>query len=274
MKKPHLLLVAILIMTIFFGCSEKDKKNPVVPMIIGYLLEQFISQAAVHDILDVTAPDSADFRKLYAYQIISSDTDAWSPRLSSQAGYDLAWEKFKAGYLVPSDDFQTWFADPALPNAFNVKRVGVVKMYRKIDIIAPDNSIKHVELKGLTIHQVPNWDSIDEDAIKLSDLLTGITAYDSVAIVCYDDYGIDKIYHPDAINDGFYLLETERTIFPTATIANNMKKMKKVAYLKVYGPSASQNHSFGNASESNADLSIPIPSNLNDYTGTEIIGYE
>lgn len=275
MKKLLYLLPALCLLLSMTACSENDNPTDVPPdttHVYGYQLEQFIDQATVTDSVDATAADSLDFRGLFAYEIVSG-TDGFSPRQSSFAGYDLNWDTFRSGYLVPSDQGRTWFADPNLPSAFRVKHAGYFRMYRKIEVIAADNSSQMIELRGLPIHQVTNWDGNPEDAIKLSDLLQGIASYDSVSIVCFDDYGLGRYYQPAAINDGYYLLSSERTIFPTAALPSNMKKMKKVAYLHVYGAATGQVHAFDLAPNTAADIIFTVPADLSGYTATELTNY-
>lgn len=270
-KQLLMLLGVMCLLLLSFGCSEKDD-NPTNVQVQGYKLDQFIINSTVIDSLDPAQPDSLEFRDLYAYEIVSGE-DGFSPRMSSYAGYDLPWQSFKAGYLIPTDDFRTWFADPSLPGAFKVKNTGLFRLYRKIDVIAPDNSSKLVELKGLTIHTITNWDNEQEPAVKLSDLLTGFTEYDSVSIVCFDDWGMGMYYSPEAINDGYYLLETERTIFPNVTVPSNMRKMKKVSYLQVYGTESAQNHVFELAPDTSADLIFTVPDDLSGFELTTIPDY-
>jgi hypothetical protein len=183
------------------GLQRKRQANR--PNIYGYKLNQFISQTAVRDLVDPTQADSTDFRSLFAYEIVSADEDGWSPRLSVNAGYDLNWEFFKEGFLVPSDNRKTWFP-PALglPGAFKVKNAGTVRLYRKVDVESWRDS-KCVELKGLQIHSVENWNGTQEDAIKLSDLLQGVSQADSIAFIAWDGYS--KVYNWDQVNDGYYL---------------------------------------------------------------------
>jgi hypothetical protein len=268
MKKISLLLIAIIILFALTACSEKDD-NPTDVQVQGIRLEHFVSKALVADSVDATVADSTDLRGLFAYEIVSGE-DGFSPRQSSYAGYDINWNTFKQGFLVPDDNNKTWFSNPNLPGAFKVRQAKYFRLYRKIDVIPSGFPPTLVELKGLQIHTISNWDGNPEPAIKLSDLLQGIASYDSVCIVCYDDYGLGKYYHPDAINDGYYLLETERTIFPTAGIPNNMKKMKKVDRIMVYGPTSSQVHDFALAPVESADMIFTVPSDLTGFS-TEVL---
>ena len=271
MRRLLLIFVVIAMLAFLVGCSEKDDNNPTDVHVWAYSLDQFIDKGLVIDSLDATAPDSSEFRDLYNYEIVSG-TDGFSPRQSSNAGYDINWETFKQGYFVPSNGNRTWFPDGLLPGAFKVSDTGYFRLYRKIDVIAGTKGTQSVELRGLPIYPITNWDEVTEDAIKLSDLIQGIAAYDSVKIVCYDDYGIDKYYHADDINDGYYLLNTERTIFPTATLLNNMKKMKKVAYIDVIGATTAQNYDFELAPQDAADMVFTVPASLDGHETTDLNG--
>jgi hypothetical protein len=271
MNKLLLILVTIAMLTVLVGCSEKDNNNPTDIHVWAYSLDQFIDKGLVTDSLDATAPDSSEFRGLFNYEIVSG-ADGFSPRLSQNAGYDLNWETFKQGYFVPGNGNRTWFADTGLPGAFKVSDTGYFRLYRKIDVVAGAKGTKSVELRGLPLYPITNWDGITEDAIKLSDLIQGIAAYDSVRIVCFDEYGLDKYYHADDINDGYYLLNTERTIFPTADLPNNMKKMKKVAYLDIIGATTPQNYDFELAPQDAADMIFTVPSSLSGFEATDLNG--
>jgi hypothetical protein len=104
--------------------------------------------------------------------------------------------------------------------------------------------------------------------------VTGIASYDSVSIICFDDYGVGKYYHPDDINDGYYLLETERTIFPTAALPNNQKKMKKVSYLRVYGAAnVTHTYDFELAPQESANMIFTVPASLEGFEETVLPDY-
>lgn len=272
MHKLCSLLFIIILLLSLVACSEKDDNNPTTVHLWAYQLDQFINKDAVTDSLDASAPDSADFRKLYNYEIVSG-ADGFSPRQSQYAGYDLDWNTFRQGFFVPENGNRTWFPTALnLPGAFKVTNAGYFRLYRKIDVYDGSKGKKSVELRGLPIYTIPNWDGIDEEAIKLSDLLTGVTEYTSVRIVCYDNYGIDKLYLPVAINDGYYLLNTERTIFPNVNPGSGMSKMKKVAYIDVIGATTPLNTDNVIAPSTQTDMIFMMPTNLNSYQATDLNG--
>lgn len=272
MNKLYALLMAVVLLLSLVACSEKDNNNPTAVHIWAYKLDQFISREAVSDSLDASAADTCDFRRLYNYEIVSG-ADGFSPRMSQYAGYDLDWNSFKQGYFVPENGNRTWFPTSLnLPGAFKVTNTGYFRMYRKIDVYAGVRAVQSIELRGLPIYSITNWDGNLENAVKLSDLVSGIASYDSVRIVCYDNYGIDKYYHQDAINDGYYLLETERTIFPNVNPGTGMTKMKKVAFIDVIGAASAQNIETIIAPTTEADMIFTMPVSLNSYQATDLNG--
>lgn len=267
MKKLIYLLVILLLLA-FTACSEKD--NPSEVKILGYKLDQFINPDTVRIHIDPQAEADLEYRSLFAYEIVSS-TDGFSPRQSAYAGYDLPWKTFSQGYYVPNDDHRTWFPGMGLPSAFKVRNAGLFRLYRKVDVDAGNRGSKLIELRGLSTYTVDNWSGTAEDAIKLSDLLQGIAAYDSVAFVAVDGYS--KNYQPEHINDGYYLLNSEVTTFPNfnSTLPGNMKKFKKLAKINVYGATSAQNFDFALAPQEKADLTFTIPSDLSGFESTEMV---
>ncbi len=274
MKKLLLLTLTIAMLFVLFGCSEKDKSPTKV---YGYKLDQFISKTAVFDSTthSTSMADSVEIRNLYAYEIVSADSDHWSPRTAtSTAGYDLSWNQFKNGFYMPSDaNLISWFPNTTLPGAFKVKRVGFFRLYRKIDVTASDGSTKMVELKSLPLFPIDNWNHVQENAIKLSDLVQGIAAYDSLKMVGVD--GFSRTYSSAQIADGYYLLDSEVTTFPLlngTTLTPGIWKVKNLAYIDVIGVSSPQSFTFINALEETADMIFLMPSSMNSYTTTDVTG--
>ncbi len=266
MRKAALLLCAALLLLVF-ACSENDDPTD----IMGYSLDQFVTSTAIHDSVDANDEDGLDFRGLFSYEIVSG-TDGFSPRASVNAGYDLPWNTFRQGYFVPSDNNRTWFPNSNLPGAFKVTQAGFFRLYRTIEVDNGLRGTKDVELRGLSTHTIPNWNSEDEDAIKLSDLLQGIAAYDSVMFTAADDYS--RTYIPDHVNDGYYLLTSEVTTFPTfnASMTGGQKKFKKLATITVYGATSDSGHSFDLAPQNKADMIITIPASMNGFDPTVMEG--
>lgn len=265
-KLSYLGIILPFLLLALAACSEND--NPTGDPILGYKLDQFISADSVQNAVDPGAEEPADLRSLFACEIVSGE-DGFSPRASSYAGYDLPWETFAAGYLVPSDSYRTWFPDAGLPGAFKVRDTGLFRLYRKVDVNCGTGS-KLVELRGLSLYPTENWNGAEEDAIRLADLLQGIAAYDSVRFEAADGYA--KTYVPSQINEGYYLLDSEVTTFPALNddLPGSVKKFKKLASLQVYGASE-QVFSFDLAPLEEADFVFTVPSDLGAYESTELL---
>lgn len=272
--KKLLYVLVVLVAIMLSSCSEKDD-NPTAPPadtnVYGYKLDQFIAKAAVHDLITTNVEDTTDYRSLFAYEIVSADEDAWSPRQSTNAGYDLPWETFKEGYYVHSDNKKTWFADASLPGAFKVRNTGTFRLYRKVDIVT-GRSTKLAELNKLTKHNMTNWLSASEDAIKLSDLLEGITTYTAVKIIAGDGTAVD--HTPAQIEDGYYFLTTETTTFPSfnGSMTGLQKKLKRIARLEVT-TTETQDHTFPYADEATVNISFTVPTDLSGLTSTILTDY-
>ncbi len=268
MTKTALIICASLLL-LLFACSEND--DPTNTDILGYSLDQFISTTAVHDSVDAASDAGLDFRGLFSYEIVSS-TDGFSPRASVNAGYDLPWSTFAQGYFVPTDNNRTWFPNSNLPGAFKVNQAGFFRLYRTVSVDNGLRGTKNVELRGLTAHNIPNWTGVDEEAIKLSDLLQGIAAYDSVQFTASDGYA--RTYIPEHVNDGFYLLNSEVTTFPTFndSMSGGQKKFKKLASITVFGATSDAGHSFDLAPQNKADMIFTIPASMNGFVSTVMEG--
>ncbi|MDD2423922.1 MAG: hypothetical protein PHT37_07440 [Candidatus Cloacimonetes bacterium] len=273
MKKYLVMLVALAMMLSFTACSDKDKTTDID--ILGYSLDQFVTIAAAAAITNPTDTENTDYRSLYAYEIVGSD--GWSPRSSVNAGYDLLWNTFKTGYLVPSDNRRTWFDSETMPSAFRVKNAAQVRLYRQIGVSGTAEEFVPQELGALTTHTVTNWNGEEEAAIKLSDLLQGYEGYSTVTLSAADGYS--KTFPADMIADGYYLLTSERTTFPSFNdnpdIGNSLKKFKLVATMQVNVDAPLKNNigPHGNAPIDKADLVITFPEHFDSYQSTVLTDY-
>lgn len=265
MNKYLFVLLAIALLFAVSACSEKD--NILEPEILGYLLEQFVDAQAIHQITDPTDEDSLDFRSLYNYEIVA--TDDYSPRSRLEtAGYDLDWAVLKTGYMVPSDQFRTRFLDSNIPGAFYVKNANRIRVYRRIVVEDSLGNGHYKELRALPVHSVENWDGVQEEAIKLSDLISDHSGFSSIMLVAAD--GFARGYSPEQIADGYYLLNSERTTFPSfnAEMSNSLKRFKYVDKIQLniaFGAALPQ---YLNADNTNADLSITLPELYDAYEST------
>ncbi len=265
MKKLTYLTLLLALLLGLAACSEDDP--PTGEDVLGYKLDQFIDAATVRAAVDPAAEEDEDFRTLFAYQIVSGE-DGYSPRDSDNAGYDLPWETFAGGFFVPSDDHRTWFPYVSLPGAFKVRDTSLFRLYRKVDVSTGVSGSKLAELGALPTYQIMNWSNAQEEAVKLSDLLQGIAAYDSLTLFAPDGYS--KTYSPELIADGYYFLGSEVTTFPTYNndLPGSVKKFKKLARVEVYGSATAQNHNFGLTPVEQADLVFTVPTDLSGFTST------
>ena len=263
LKKYLFVLFAIALLLSISACSEKD--NGTDAEILGYLLDQFIDTAQVQEITDPTEEDPTDFRDLYNYEIVASD--GFSPRDREEtAGYDLDWSVFKTGFMVPSNQLRTMFFDDTTPGAFEVKNATTIRLYRRIVVVDSLGNSHYKELGKLPVYTVTNYDGVDEEAIKLSDLLSDHSGYTTISLMASDGYSKD--YTPEQIADGYYLLQSERTTFPSfEELPNNMKKFKYIDRIKVDMDFGTDIPLYMNADNDKADISFTFPAQYDGFTG-------
>jgi hypothetical protein len=267
LKKYVFVLFIIALLLGISACSEKD--NGTEPQILGYQLEQFIDADQVQTITDPNEEEATDFRDLYNYEIVASD--GYSPRNREEtAGYDLDWDVFKTGYMVPSNQLRTMFLDDTTPGAFEVKNAASIRLYRRIVVADTLGNAHYIELGALPIHSIANWDGANEDAIKLSDLLTDHSGYDNITLMASDGYSKD--YNTEQIADGYYLLESERTTFPTFNeeMNNSMKRFKYIDRIVVNMDFGTDIPLYENADAEDADISFTFPELYDGFDGVEL----
>jgi len=188
-------------------------------IVTAYSLDQFVDKSVTDDLTNIS--NATESRALFAYRMIASDDfDPWTAR-----GYDdLLWDVFNQGYLVPSKSFRSFF-DPEtvnIENAYNVKNLQILALFRTITVVKPTGTEEVIfEIGALPTsqpltHLTP---PSDELAIKLTDLITTyITStpanYDYIFTDPSAD-GFPQTYTWAEMQAGYFLLETERTTFPT-----------------------------------------------------------
>jgi len=71
---------------------------------------------------------------LFEYELVSNDDDGnWSPRFSGMP--DLVWNLFEKGYLIPEKQHRAFFPSEEIVNTYNVKFMGYINMYRRVDVV-------------------------------------------------------------------------------------------------------------------------------------------
>lgn len=264
LKKYLVMLLSIVLLLGISACSEDD--NPTESQILGYLLDQFIDSDQVQEVTDPTEDDPSDFRNLYNFEIVASD--GYSPRTKVEtAGYDLDWNVFKTGYIVPTNQYRTMFFDDITPGAFEVKDASSIRLYRRIIIADNSENTHYKELQALTIHEVTNWDDELEAAIKLSDLIGDHQNFTTITLIGYDGYEMQ--YTPEEIADGYYLLESERTTFPSYNDdwGGAKKKFKYIDRVKLDIDFSESIPQYLNADVEDADISFTFPSQYDGFDG-------
>ncbi len=115
---------------------------------------------------------------------------------------------------------------------------------------------------------------MDEEAIKLSDLIQGISLSDSssIRLIAIDDYYKD--YTPQQIAEGYYLLDSEVTTFPALndSLTNSQKKFKKLAKIELTNAGL-QDYNFPLTPHDKTDIAIPVPASFNGYESTIMTDY-
>lgn len=263
-KLTYLIFIALLLFGLF-ACSEDDK--PTDARILGYSLDQFIDANAVRAKITSDPEDTEDYRALFNYELVASD--GFTPRQGQTGGYDLPWSILQQGYYVPSDNHSTWFPNLNLGGAFKVKNAESIRLYRKV-VVSCGASSADCELRGLTVEEVENWGGEMEPAIRLNQFVSAVASYDSVRFTAPDGYV--KYYKPEHIQDGYYLLNSEVTTFPSlnSSMPGSLKKFKKLASVDVMGAAADPTLTFALSPQDKTDLSFPIPTDLSGFQSTDL----
>ncbi len=269
MKKSTILSILISILLIVaFGCS-KDSDNPVTDNSLkAYQLNQFFPiENVIPLIANSSIEDSIDYRNLFAFNI--SAADGFSPR---NRGYkDLPWNDFQNGYYIPELTQKTYFEDFTAQGikAYNVKTATNFEAYRAFKLIKPDQSVAICELNGYTPVQIENYDGEPENSIKLTDLIptTEITQIDSVEFIAVDGY--HKTYSSAEFNDCYWLLNSQKTMFPNTDLDGSKKKFKYLEKVVVYGTQTSVEEPFVCNFADTHDTAFEIPENLDNYNSVD-----
>jgi len=271
MKKTHLLVLFAILMLLFTACSEKDDKNPTDPttpivgnppamaltadyvfdlpaegteypdsVIVdieysgaptpGIPLTYFITKAMTDELVGNNKAD--DTRSLFAYEPVGSD--GISSRKNGDD--DIFWSLFKEGYLLPENAHRVFFENPPV-NAYNVKYLDKIKLYRAVQVIKPNGDKVLFELNALETQQVANHNDAQEAGIELksfiSTFVTETPANYTYEFMASDEFAVS--YTWEQIQDGYWLKDSKTTIFPTFNddMSNSQKKFKKLMQIKL-----------------------------------------
>ncbi len=269
MKKLLTIFIAVLIaMLALTACSENDDDSSTGPVeILAYNLDQFIP-------MDILVPlfteegqedieeDGIEIRGLFSINVIAED--GWSWR--SRGMRDLKWEEFATGYLIPDNDGKIYidaFASQGI-NTYNVKYAQDVDVYRTVELIKPDETEGQYQLSAMPTEQVENYDAVMEDAIKLTSFIPAeITAVDSVMFTAADGWA--QTYTAEEFNGGYWLVDSQKTIFPGLDLPGSKKKFKLLRTLKVWGQQDTVDEPFVSNYSETPDYDFQFPEDLSDY---------
>jgi hypothetical protein len=115
-----------------------------------------------------------------------------------------------------------------LPGAYNVRDVRNIYVHRKFDIETPD-TVSFVELKDITSVEVTNHDGEPEDALPLRDFVEvlvtnpGDFQYNMRTL---DDFGPDEDMTWAQFQTGYWLLESQKTIFTDTSLVGGRYKLQ------------------------------------------------
>jgi len=270
MKRIMLFMfLATITLMMFTACSDDDNNNNVEPeTYYGYTLDQFVPMEAISDLIVHNEGDTLDWRELFYFWPTATD---FSPRMH---GYDdLDWQDFQQGYYIPENNNKVVFPQFAALNigAYNVKNMDKVYVSRGVRSIINDTLSVVFELNAMTTEMRDNYDGEMEAAIPLTSFMPEhVTAMDSVSFIAIDGY--TKTYTPAQFKDGYWLVDTQKTIFPNegANMSGSLKKFKLLKSMEFFGTWQNVdeyvNPAWANAEE--ADWYFSFPEDLSDYEGT------
>lgn len=275
-KFTKLLFLGVIILFIFTACDENVNENenddPIPPvfaevldieftipdttelvnytseqvdynglMVTGFSLDQFVDMDSVNAYID---EDDFDGRKLFAIEIVSSDEDGnWTPRDNEY--YDLSWDDFITGYVLPSEKGRTYFANDNIPSGHNVKWAYYLRLYRKIDVVL-DADITTFETGAFTTQEI-TYTKDDEtytvNAIELENFISDFVSEDpqnyEFLFTAADGWVNDdsnNIFDWDSIQNGYWLPEQNKAIFLDAnfdTIFKSVKVLEKIDLVEI-----------------------------------------
>lgn len=273
MKKfTNLLLVGVIIAFTLTACDDSlsgnENENPIPPalsqvvdieftipdstnlinyasqqidyngeMVTGYSLDQFVNMDSVNAYLD---EDDFDGRELFAIEIVSNDEDGnWSPRTNGY--YDLAWEDFITGYLLPDEKGRTFFPNENIATGYNVKWAHYIKLYRRIDVALDADTIIF-ETGALDLvdiyHQAGNGNFYTDPGIPLSSFISAyITAnpddFDYQFTSVYDG---TELYSWNDVQSAYWLTTQNKAVFLNddgTEFLSSFKKLIKIELVEI-----------------------------------------
>ncbi|MDA3886232.1 MAG: hypothetical protein PF638_11620 [Candidatus Delongbacteria bacterium] len=207
-------------------------------------LSSFITDAIVPQDADSTFVSTLDVQddalKLYSYKIAGDDGFC-----ASIKGYpNNTWAEMGKGYIMFESRNVTFPDDPAnnfdIAGAYNIKETRHIDILRKFDVICNDSISIHYDLEKMPTVMVDNHDGVQEEAIALTSFLDQAIA-DSINIdvlnnnmLATSDFNVRSVdnWGPQIaltwaqFQTGYWLLESNKTIFTDGSLAGGEYKVK------------------------------------------------
>lgn len=229
------ILLAVLPLMLVIACSdsgtsssEKQKSDPPEPAsdpsIIAAIpsadelagIDDLVTEQIEYGEESVTAYPLGQFvnhshPQLYSYEVMSNDKDGnFSPRLRGME--DLSWNAIESGYLLPAINYRAFFPDPEIFGTYNVRNLGYLRLYRKVDVIKNGKAVP-VQVGGLEakiisyIYQEEEFNDVNAVPLNLliSDYIT--TEKESYNYLLDSVDSEDRLYSWAEINDAYIVDE-------------------------------------------------------------------
>lgn len=173
-----------------------------------------------------------DARNLYAYRIEGDDGFS-----ASVKGYpDNIWDQMDKGYVMALSR-RVVFPDDLLdlPGAYNVKDARNIRINRMVNVTSPDSS-SFVRLCDMNTTMVENDEGQNEEAVSLSDMVEEYISnpagfmYNLQAI---DGYSLSSDLSWDQLQTGYWLMESEKTIFTPDSLSSGRYRVKYLEHILV-----------------------------------------
>ncbi|MBT3755279.1 MAG: hypothetical protein HOK80_04535 [Candidatus Cloacimonetes bacterium] len=206
-------------------------------MVTGYTLDQFVNMDSVNVYID---EDDFDGRKLFAFEIVSSDEDGnWSPRDNDY--YDLSWADFASGYLLPDEKGRTYFANDNILSGYNVKWAYYIRLYRRMDVthdgITTIFETGSFETEGIN-HQAGNGNFYTDPGFAITNFISDFIIqdpedYEYQFTSVYDE---SIIYSWEDLQSAYWLTTQNKAVFLNedgTEFLSSFKKLIKIDLVEI-----------------------------------------
>ena len=247
----RLPMIFMLSLVVLFGCKKEDD-NPTGPTesytlwVVqgndstevpedGLATFELDGQTAIHfsefistDLIPAYEDDGDTFdrRPLYAYQV--EGADGFSAH--ENRGYaNNTWHHLTEGYLILSTERAGFPDELGIAGTYNVSDVARIKVFRKLDLVTADTT-SFTEFRDVVSVEITNHEGNPEQALPLymfvdSEVIAdpGNYTYNMLSI---DDFGPSEDMTWEQFQTGYWLLESEKTLFTDGSLVDGSYKLK------------------------------------------------